>query len=131
MPESDKYYQSVKNRLREKAMKEKAIHLREISTRYKEAKNDIYMQFLKENNFQEWKDPQHGHSLVIPPIKDGNKYFETISILQSKDSMKGMKLEETFTVTDMLKKVREDNMSFDDMMSQPLKDIEDILKEEK
>jgi hypothetical protein len=124
-----KYYNKIKKELEEKKIKEKEIHLKEISARYKKSKNDIYLQFLKENNFQEWRDPIHGHSLIIPPIDEGNKYFESIKILMDKDTIKGTKLKE-ITATDMLKEAREQNLSLNDMLSQPLKEIEDIVSED-
>jgi hypothetical protein len=130
MPESEKYYQQVKNRLKEKSIKEREIHLKEISSRYKKSKNDIYLQFLKENNFQEWRDNVHGHSLIIPPIDQSSKYFETMKILQDKETVKSGRLQETYSASDMLKQTREQNLSLNEMLSQPLKEIEDIVAEE-
>jgi hypothetical protein len=128
LPESEEYYNTIKKRLKEKGIKEKEIHLREIRERYKIAKNDIYMQFLKENNFQEWKDHVHGHSLIIPPIKEGSSYYESLKVMSDKENVKGTRLREEITATDMLKQVREQNMSLNDMLNQDLKDIDDMIK---
>jgi hypothetical protein len=129
-PMEERYYQEVKNRLREKQIKEKEIHIREIRKRYKESKDSIYMQFLRENNFQEWNDHVHGHSLIISPIMEGNKYFESFKIMSSKDEAGNRLRETTMTATDMLKQVRENNLSLDDMLSTPIKDIDEEIKKE-
>ena len=129
--EKEKYYHKIKNKLKEKELKAKRIHLKEISTRYKEAKNNIYLKFLKENNLQEWKDSQHGHSLVIPEIKEGDSYYESIKVLQNKDTFKGTKLKENaMTASEMLKQTREQNLSLSDMLEKPLIEIEDLINKE-
>lgn len=122
MPESESYYRKIKNRLKEKEIKEKQIHLRELSKRYRESKNDIYFQFLRENNLTEWKDPQHGHALVIQPIRESNNYFESFKVITDKSNT-NTRLVETTTISDMLKQTREQGMSFNDMINTPLKDI--------
>jgi hypothetical protein len=129
LPESEEYYRRVKNRLKEKSYREKQIHLKEISKRYKEAKNEIYMTFLRESNLQEWRDPQHGHSLVVPTIKEGGTLWESIKVLQDKEVLKSNRLQETISATDMLKEAREQNLSFNDIVSTPIKEIEDIIGE--
>lgn len=92
MPESiinkmtvDEYrdYQRKKAVLRERKNRQreaKRNRLREVSTNYKNLKEDIYMRFVETNHLQEWKS-HRGHEMYIPIIYENNISYDSFKML--------------------------------------------------
>jgi hypothetical protein len=134
--EERKYYLQTRTALREKMandkakkLKEKSLRrLQEVSQRYKESRNEIYFNFLKENHFTEWQKPGVAHELLVPTIKTSDVLFETFATLKDKTpSTAKPKLRETSTLVDMLNDKKKD-MNLDKMLETKLQDIDDIVK---
>lgn len=107
-PEERKYYLRVKQRLvekmkrqnklkKKKIMEAKRKRLREVSQRYREAKEEIYFSFLRENHMTEWKRQEghhQQHEMLIPTIDNNNVMFESFKVLSLKDKGGKQKLNE-------------------------------------
>jgi len=148
MPESmnaaeREYYLRTRKMLREKLAKEKQQtlyeakmkRLKEISERYKEARNEIYFNWLAEQNLTEWSRPGHSHEMLVPKINTANPLFETFQVLTDKNLEFGgvgkTKLKE-MSVSDMLNETKEQYHNLDQMLSEPLReDIEEMISGEK
>jgi hypothetical protein len=129
------YYLKTRKLLQEKIkrenlrkLKEKRLtRLREIRERYKECKNEIYFQWLKEQNLTEWVRPRIAHEILIPPIHSSNPLWETFQALADKSTtIKSRKLKEV-TLQDHLNQTRPMYENLDEMLETPLKEIEDII----
>jgi hypothetical protein len=133
--EERKYYLQTRKTLREKMvrknakkLKEKSLRrLQEVSQRYKESRNEIYFNFLKENHFTEWQKPGVAHELLVPTIKTSDVLFETFVALQDKTPVTAKPKLREMTVSDMLNDKKED-MNLDKMLETKLQDIDDIVK---
>lgn len=82
---NEAYYMKTKARLAKKLKEKKLAKLQEVSRRYKEAKENIYFQFLKENHLTEWTRPGVGHEMLIPEIHESSPLFEAFQIMHQKD----------------------------------------------
>jgi hypothetical protein len=108
----ESYYKQTKRRLQEKLSKnlkeKKLLRLKEVSQRYKETKDIIYFQWLKENHLNEWSKPGRTHEIMVAPITDANVLWETFESIK-KDSEGGgsRKLQET-TLDDMMATYKQD-----------------------
>jgi len=132
--EARTYYLKTRKLLQEKEnkkLKEKKLRrLKEISERYNESKNEIYFNFLKENHFTEWQRPGKGHEMMIPKVLPTGVYkhmYETFKVLTDDASKNllsgaGRLREREMSVTDMLNASKQDNMTLDVMLSQPLQE---------
>ena len=136
------YYLKTRKLLREKLKKDKLRsiqetklrRLKEISERYKESKNEIYFKFLKENHLTEWLRPGvKQHEMYIPQITDSSPFYEAFQVLTNADlnpkNEANKKRLKEITVTEMLQESKVDNASLDQMLSTPLRDIDDIVNE--
>ena len=66
-----------KDILRERKQRQfeaKKNRLREVSTNYRNLKEDIYMRFVESNHLQEWKS-HRGHEMYVPIIYENHLCF--------------------------------------------------------
>jgi hypothetical protein len=131
--EERRYYLQTKKLLQEKRQKhlheKRLVRLKEVSERYKKCKNEIYFQWLKEQNLTEWCRPNIAHEMLINPIRDTDPLWESFQALLSKD-IPGTKTKLTeITLQDHLNATKPLYENLDEMLETPLKEIEDIVKE--
>jgi hypothetical protein len=134
-PEERAYYLKTRKLLREKFRKEAKLkerkRLKEVSERYKECKNEIYFQWLKEKNLTEWSKPGIAHEMLVPPIQNSNPLWETFQVLNdtSITMIPGPKKLAERTLQDHLNDTKPMYTNLDEMLETPLKDIDDIIKD--
>lgn len=129
--EERKYYLETKKHLKEKVnqklVEAKLRRLNEISLRYKESKDDLYFQFLKEHNFQEWQKPsQKVHELLVPPINSASLLYETFKVLTTDAAnTPSKKLNEEVPLNDMMKEYKDNKNKVPDITSEHLREYQD------
>jgi hypothetical protein len=130
------YYLQTRKLLHEKRTRQlrekRRQRLREVSERYKECKNDIYFQWLKEKNLTEWCRPKIAHEILVPTIRSSSPLWETFQVLVDKTPMNAngqKKLTEVMTLQDHLNQSAPLYENLDEMLSTPLKEIDDIVKD--
>jgi hypothetical protein len=128
------YYLKTKKLLREKLakqLKEKKLRrLREVSERYKECKNEIYFQWLKEKNLTEWCRPKIAHELLVPQINNASPLWETFQAITSDVvPVNNPKKLTEITLQDHLNNTKPLYENLDEMLETPLRDIDDMIKE--
>jgi len=137
--EHREYYLKTKKLLREKikrnGIKEARRRLKEISERYRECKNDIYFNWLAEQNLTEWQRPGIAHEMLIPKITESHPLYETFQVLLDKSDTgtlsNGKSRLKEMTVIDMLNDTKKQNMNLDVMLSQPLReDLDNMINDE-
>ena len=89
-----------RNRMKEERM-------RELSSRYKNGKEELYFKALKENCIKEFNRKGH-HVLVSTNVDASSEFFLEKISKEGNPKTKSKKLKE-YTLTEMLNKVREDN----------------------
>lgn len=97
------YYLKTKKLLNEKRRLKEQARLREVSKRYFESRNAIYLEFLKENHITEFDSGfGHGtnHCYYVPPIKGGSSLSDSIKVLRSGDTS-SKKLNESLDMKDI------------------------------
>lgn len=81
--EQYKDYLNKKEILRERKQRQleaKKNRLREVSTNYRNLKEDIYMRFVESNHLQEWKS-HRGHEMYVPPIYENHLCYDSFKLL--------------------------------------------------
>ena len=81
--EQYKDYLAKKDILRERKQRQqeaKKNRLREVSTNYRNLKEDIYMRFVESNHLQEWKS-HRGHEMYVPIIYENHLCYDSFKLL--------------------------------------------------
>ena len=145
MPESmaleyRNYYMRTKKLLREKlaserksaakALREKEIRrLKEVSMRYRECKQDIYFNWLREQNLTEWVRPGVAHEMLVPRIDENHTLFNSIRVLTDKGNdnpVTNKRLQER-TLQDQLNETKGFNDdTLNTMMGQQLREEDEL-----
>lgn len=126
------YYMKTKKLLKEKSriklLEKQYTRLKEISTRYKECKDEIYFQWLKESNMTEWKSPK-GHSLVVPQINSSSPLWESFEVIKKGGTVQSNRLKEEMSLSDMVEAYKKDNIRLDEQLSKPIGELSGLVGE--
>ena len=126
MPESSKS-RDVKRLLRERKLylrKLKEERLRELNTRYKNAKGEIYIRFLESNGLSEFcsGDSFGKHAMLIPKINEHHLLHDSIKVLKDEpfdDNLKrGYEKLNEGSVEEMMERKRNETKNFDVLENQ-------------
>ena len=111
-----------KNVLRERALKEmKRKRLKEIETRYKESRSDLFFAILEKEHLTEWKG-DYKHHKMVPKITPNTPMFETFAVLVN-EKVGGRLKEASPSVADMINATQSNDKPIDDSIESVIDDI--------